>query len=339
MRSRLRAYALPMAAIGTIAAIAGATGTAVAAPANDRFADAAALAGAGPFAVAADSSAATVEAGEDAVDAEGGASVWWKWTAPRTGTVDAWTCLDESGIDTVLSVHAGRSIGGLRTLDESDDADGVPPGATCEVDSAISFDATAGSTYVVRVADYDEAGGPFVLRAGYRGGAPDGPGNLAPELREAPAISGRVRAGSIVQCRPGAWLRAERLALQWRLDGRPVPGATHAALKLAAGMAGHALECEVAASNGAGSMTAQSAPRAVAQSCVVPDVRGLAVRTARSVLARRHCRASVRLRGRAGAGRPARVVRVSPAPRQVLSEWATVQLVAARSNIGRPRRV
>lgn len=339
MRSRLRAHALPMTAIGTIAAIAGATGTAVAAPPNDRFADAAVLAGAGPFAVAADSSGATVEAGEDAVDADSGASVWWTWTAPRTGTVDAWTCLDETQIDTVLSVHAGRSVAGLRTLDESDDADSPPPGAACEVDSAISFEAAAGSTYAVRVADFDEAGGPFVLRARYRGGAPDGPGALAPELREAPAIAGRLRAGSVVECLPGTWLRAEHLAVRWRLDGRPVPGATNAALKLAAGMAGHALECEVAASNGAGSITAQSAPRAVARSCVVPDVRGLAVRTARSVLARRHCRASVRLRGRARAGRPARVVRVSPAPRQVLAEWATVRLVAARSNIGRPHRV
>jgi hypothetical protein len=86
--------------------------------------------------------------------------VWYSWTAPCNATLTLSTC---GSYDTLLSVHAlcptftlGNQIAGLC----NDDAQ-----SGCEPGSQISFAATGGTTYLIRVAGAvgAEAGGEFTL--------------------------------------------------------------------------------------------------------------------------------------------------------------------------------
>lgn len=118
-----------------------------AAPANDAFAARIGL-GSAPTVVAAGTTAgATLELGENDLDALGGASVWWKWTAPATAWVEVSTA--GSAIDTVLAVMADGP-----TLDDAyvvgfNDESGAPDAALGS--SRVVFQATAGTEYHVAV--------------------------------------------------------------------------------------------------------------------------------------------------------------------------------------------
>jgi hypothetical protein len=86
---------------------------------------------------------ATKEAGEPAhAGSAGGASVWFRWTAPLDGAVAFDTI--GSDYDTLLGVYTGSSVGSLTTVAASDDAGG-------RTTSSVRFDATAGTTYWVAV--------------------------------------------------------------------------------------------------------------------------------------------------------------------------------------------
>ncbi len=87
---------------------------------------------------------ATKEAGEPNHHGNaGGASVWWNWTSPGTGTAQITTA--GSNFDTLLAVYTGASVSAL-TFVTSDD-DGVSPGGA----SIVSFPATQGTTYRIAV--------------------------------------------------------------------------------------------------------------------------------------------------------------------------------------------
>ena len=121
------------------------------APANDNFADAAALAGrSGRLAGA--TVGATAEPEEDAHDG----SVWFRWTAAATRLVKFDT--RGSDYDTVLAVYRGETLGTLRRVTSNDDAPHLPCCA-----SWVSFHAQAGQTYSLRLTGYDEDG-RYVLR-------------------------------------------------------------------------------------------------------------------------------------------------------------------------------
>src|ERR687888_145135 len=107
-------------------------------PENDAFADAIALRTAsGSFDT--NNTGATKEPGEpNHAGNVGGHSLWFRWHAPRAGTVTMET--RGPSIDTLLAVYTGSSVGALTRVASSDDV----PGATT---SKVSFSATAGSTY------------------------------------------------------------------------------------------------------------------------------------------------------------------------------------------------
>ena len=93
---------------------------ALAAPANDNFADAQ-VANTGDTNPTSGSNVdATKEAGEPnhAGDA-GGASVWYRWTAPSSGAATVDTC--DSSFDTLLGVYTGDSVSSLTPVGSSDD--------------------------------------------------------------------------------------------------------------------------------------------------------------------------------------------------------------------------
>ena len=112
--------------------------TGVVAPANDPFASATAISGA-TGTTAFNSGGATRETGEPTHGASSGAaSVWFRWTAPASGSLRVTTA--GSSYDTLLAAYTGSALGSLTQLAANDDANG---GTT----SSITFNVTAGTTY------------------------------------------------------------------------------------------------------------------------------------------------------------------------------------------------
>ena len=100
-----------------------------------------------------DNNFATKQAGEpDHAGAPGGASVWIKWSAPRSGKVSIDTC--GSGFDTLLAVYTGASVNALTEVAANDDG-----GGKCGLRSKLSFDAVANTPYRIAIDGKDGATG------------------------------------------------------------------------------------------------------------------------------------------------------------------------------------
>jgi Carboxypeptidase regulatory-like domain len=99
---------------------------------------------------------------------------------------------------------------------------------------------------------------------------PSGPFNTV-----GPSISGKASVGSLLTCASGSWTGEPELALavgwplpgtfsyQWLRDGAPIAGATTDAYIGLPTDVGHALVCEVTATNGAGRASARSSALAI----------------------------------------------------------------------------
>ncbi len=100
---------------------------------------------------------ATKQAGEpDHAGNAGGASVWFKWTAPVSAEVSIDTC--DSGFDTLLGVYTGSAVDALTPVAANDDA-----GGKCSPRSRVSFAAIANTTYRIAVDGKDGAQGTIRL--------------------------------------------------------------------------------------------------------------------------------------------------------------------------------
>lgn len=125
-------------------------------PANDNFAAAASILGS-TATWTGTNVGATREAGEPAVaGTTGGHSVWLTWTAPASGTVSINT--HGSSFDTTLGVYTGSSVSTTTVVAQNDDD---PAGGT--LTSAVTFTATAGTTYYIAVDGYNAATGTVVV--------------------------------------------------------------------------------------------------------------------------------------------------------------------------------
>jgi PKD repeat protein len=155
---------------------AGAAGAfqldAILAPVNDDIANASALQPRVPAEL--DTRGATREAAEPVHGGPGGASVWYRFTAPRTGNLTLTTC--GSDFDTLLAVYSGTP-GSLTQLAADDDGGDCAAGT-----SRASFSATAGTEYYVAVDGRDGATGTLALTL-------DPPAN--DRFQDAEALSGR----------------------------------------------------------------------------------------------------------------------------------------------------
>ena len=101
---------------------------------------------------------ATVEPGEPALDTPGtggGATVWYRYDAPGSGslTVDTFG----SSFDTVLTAYSGSTLSGLSRIVFNDDASST-------LQSSINFNVTSGGTYYLRVASYGSSRGSIALK-------------------------------------------------------------------------------------------------------------------------------------------------------------------------------
>jgi hypothetical protein len=131
---------------------------AAAAPANDDFADAVALAGAAGT-VSGTTVGSSSEPGERCPPREDfgcHASVWYTWQTPATTTtlVSFDTCV--VAYDSILAVFTGNSLATLAVVAEDDGA--------CGLGERVSFSAIPGTTYSIRVGGFGFSEGTFQLR-------------------------------------------------------------------------------------------------------------------------------------------------------------------------------
>jgi len=111
-------------------------------PANDQFENARLV---NAYLTTASNRFAGKQPGEgDHAGNPGGASVWFKWTAPSSGPISIGAC--GSGTDTLLAVYTGAFLNALTPVASNDDAGGI-----CGSRSQLSFDAVAGTTYRIAV--------------------------------------------------------------------------------------------------------------------------------------------------------------------------------------------
>ena len=124
-------------------------------PANDMFGSATNIIG-NSGSLTATNVGATKEAGEpDHAGNLGGASVWWVWTAPASGSVTFDT--NGTALDTVMGVYQGSAVNQLTAIAEDDDS-GV------NYASSVTFSAVSGGVYYIGVAGYGRNSfGPFNL--------------------------------------------------------------------------------------------------------------------------------------------------------------------------------
>ncbi len=123
------------------------------APSNDDFASAKVLRGSSAARGADTNVQATKESGEpDHAQNPGGASVWYRWQAPKSGRVT----LDTAGsdFDTLLGVYTGNVVSGLSEVVANDDLRSSDP------TSRVRFNATAGVTYEIAVDGHNDESGP-----------------------------------------------------------------------------------------------------------------------------------------------------------------------------------
>lgn len=131
------------------------------APPNDDFADAQVVTGKSGSVETGSNKYATRELTESAgmSGASGQASLWYRWTAPATGRFRFQTI---TKFDGVLDVFTGTTVDALTPVAGSDDFFGL--GLAQKLESAVSFRATVGTTYSIRVASFGGGRGITKLR-------------------------------------------------------------------------------------------------------------------------------------------------------------------------------
>ncbi len=111
----------------------------------------------------------------------------------------------------------------------------------------------------------------------------------------APSVSGAPKLGSLLSCSSGSWTGEPELALsvgwpltapfsyQWLRDGAPIAGATSPAYIVQAADVGHALVCEVAATNVAGHTSARSSALVIANPVPVVKIAASKLKVSKNV--------------------------------------------------------
>lgn len=129
---------------------------AAAAPVNDSFSAGVPISGTvGPIITT--NARATKQPGEpDHAGTVGGASVWYRWTAPASGSVTFDT--DGSDFDTVIAVYVGDAVNALTEVASNDDEPSIYPR------SAVTFAAAGANRYHVAVDGYEGEVGRISLQ-------------------------------------------------------------------------------------------------------------------------------------------------------------------------------
>jgi Ca2+-binding RTX toxin-like protein len=160
-------------------------------PANDDVEHAEPLTGTGAIAVESSNEDATRQPGEPDHGGRGGASVWYRWTAPASGPFAVETC--GGTLDTLVGVYQGDSVATLTPVGADDD--------TCAPGSRVTFTATAGERYLIALDGRRAAAGAFQLRVEPLRAAPGVPALTAPAAANdnRPRITGTAPGASTVR--------------------------------------------------------------------------------------------------------------------------------------------
>jgi hypothetical protein len=128
-------------------------------PNNDNFTQAFGLADTGKGSLDSSNEAATKEMDEANHGGDaGGHSVWYSWSAPKTGTATFDTC--GSAIDTLIAAYTQQEPNPVQLVQQNDDTANCGPAGH---GSRISFAATAGDVYYIAVDGKGGAEGAFEL--------------------------------------------------------------------------------------------------------------------------------------------------------------------------------
>src|SRR5258708_542317 len=233
-------------------------------PANNNFATAATLTLSGTSAQATGSNvAATKETNEPShAGNAGGHSVWWKWTAPSTGSFGVTTL--GSNFDTTLAVYTGASVSTLVLIGSNDGQETPQPNSTPQRKrtSLVNFTATSRVTYYFAVDGLNEPTDAF----GASFGAVTLSLGVPPVITTQPA-SQSVTAGSNVTFAVAA--SGDPTGYQWSFAGTTISAATSATLALNSVQAASAGSYSVVVSNAFRSVTSSSATLTVTAAVVV----------------------------------------------------------------------
>ena len=198
-------------------------------PANDDFAAATPLPGA-RGALEATNVGATSEADEPAhADTRGGASVWFRWTAPRTARVAFSTC--GGRVSSLVAVYSGTSVGALTGV--ASDSGG------CSGGSVAVLDAQRGVAYSIAVDGYHGATGAFRLQWGpppkaiVRCYVPDVRGATLSDARQ--AIKRRGCAVGPIRRMPSFLVARGRVLAQLPSAGKSLAGGARIRLEVSRG--------------------------------------------------------------------------------------------------------
>lgn len=157
---RRMATAVVATLLATAASVLAAP-SASAAPVNDDFANAIVLSGTTATSGPDSTVGATKETGEpDHADDAGGASIWYRWTAPGDGAVIISTA--GSTFDTTLGVYTGTAVNALTEVAANDD-DPVSGDAT----SRVTHEVSSGTAYRIAVDGFGGATGNAYLSITY----------------------------------------------------------------------------------------------------------------------------------------------------------------------------
>ncbi len=151
---------------------------------QDSFADRIILNDALPVQLLSSNADTTKEAGEPNHGGNaGGASVWWSYTPPTSGTLVVETT--GSNFDTLLGVYRGNSVGALQFVAGNDDNSGLQ--------SLVAFEAVANETYVIAVDGFASDTGSITLSLDILSGNPPGDNFL-----DAQEITGRLSLNNTI---------------------------------------------------------------------------------------------------------------------------------------------
>lgn len=128
-------------------------------PANDDFDGAEEISGIG-LKLSGDNRAASRETGEPRILGQaGGASVWYRWTAPSSGPVQV--AVIHAAMEAMVGVYTGTALENLAVVAESDH---TPTLSGDRLDDPVAtFEATTGTTYFIAVDSKNGDGAPFSL--------------------------------------------------------------------------------------------------------------------------------------------------------------------------------
>ncbi len=116
-------------------------------PANDAFAAAVTLSGES-LQITASNANTSRESGEPKIlNFNGGTSLWYRWTAPRSGRFQVAAVSDD--FDPLLAVYTGTSLTSLNLVDANDNSGSLSSGSLCTIE------ALQGTTYMITVDSRD----------------------------------------------------------------------------------------------------------------------------------------------------------------------------------------